>query len=113
MSAFIFTIYIIMEFTKEYYLKQARAKAKAKGYNPQLLTISNKKGKKLNYDGVDFGSIKNYDYIIYSYLAKNKIITKEEANKHRDNYLARAKNIKGEWRDNINSPNNLAINILW
>lgn len=31
----------------------------------------------------------------------------------RDNYLKRSKNIKGDWKNNIYSPNNLSINILW
>ena len=29
------------------------------------------------------------------------------------NYLNRAKNIKGEWKDNVYSPNNLSRYILW
>lgn len=33
--------------------------------------------------------------------------------KRRDRYLKRATNIKGKWRDNPYSPNNLSINILW
>lgn len=38
--------------------------------------------------------------------------------KHKDydrmlRYRARAENIKGNWRDNPYSPNNLSINILW
>lgn len=31
----------------------------------------------------------------------------------RKRYLMRAMNIKGDWRDNKFSPNNLAIHILW
>lgn len=31
----------------------------------------------------------------------------------RKNYLKRAKNIKGDWKQNKYSPNNLAIHLLW
>ena len=95
------------------YLKIVKKIAKKKGYNPNLLTISNKKGKKLNYNGVDFGSSSNNDFITYSLMAKNKEITKKEADEHRRRYLARATNIKGDWKDDNESPNNLAIKILW
>lgn len=42
----------------------------------------------------------------------------EDYNKHNDfdrmlRYRNRAENIKGNWRDNPYSPNNLSINILW
>jgi hypothetical protein len=30
-----------------------------------------------------------------------------------ENYRKRAENIKGKWKKNKESPNNLAINILW
>jgi 2-phospho-L-lactate transferase/gluconeogenesis factor (CofD/UPF0052 family) len=31
----------------------------------------------------------------------------------RQNYLNRAMNIKGKWKDDMYSPNNLSINLLW
>ena len=42
----------------------------------------------------------------------------EDYTKHKDlerrkSYLARASNMKGEWRNNPYSPNNLSIHILW
>ena len=33
--------------------------------------------------------------------------------KRRTNYLKRSSNIKGNWKDDPYSPNNLSINILW
>lgn len=98
---------------KNIYLKMAKQNAKKNGYNSKLLNFSNNKNKKLNYDGVNFGSSKNKDFIIYSILVKKKEITKDEALKHRNKYLSRATKIKGNWKDNKISPNNLAINILW
>lgn len=54
-----------------------------------------------NNKWVHFGSIKYEDYL-----------------KHNDKfrqmkYLKRALGIKGNWRENKLSPNNLSINILW
>ena len=42
----------------------------------------------------------------------------EDFTQHRDkdrkeNYLARASNIKGNWKNDKYSPNNLSIHILW
>jgi hypothetical protein len=39
--------------------------------------------------------------------------TKHKDEKRRDNYLKRTANIKGDWKDNKYSPNNLSRNILW
>jgi hypothetical protein len=39
--------------------------------------------------------------------------TIHQDDKRRDSYLSRATNIKGNWRDNKYSPNNLSIHILW
>lgn len=39
--------------------------------------------------------------------------TKHQDEKRRKNYLARATNIKGDWKNNKYSPNNLALHLLW
>lgn len=39
--------------------------------------------------------------------------TKHQDEGRRDNYLARATGIRGNWRNNKYSANNLAINLLW
>jgi hypothetical protein len=109
----IFNLLDQLNIDKNIYLKMAKQNAKKNGYNSKLLNFSNNKNKKLNYDGVNFGSSKNKDFIIYSILVKKKEITKDEALKHRNKYLSRATKIKGNWKDNKISPNNLAINILW
>ena len=95
------------------YLLITKKLAASKGYDPDLLSISSRPGKKLNYNGTHFGSSHNNDFIIYSVMAKNGDITKEEAANHRKRYLTRARKIKGEWKTNKESPNNLAIRILW
>lgn len=90
------------------YLKIVRMISTKYGYDKNLLNFSNKYNKKLEYKGVNFGSSINNDFIIYL-LTTNE----EEAYKKRNAYLSRATNIKGDWKENDISPNNLAIRILW
>ena len=69
------------------------------------LYISNKKNKKymINVNGkaISFGDIRYSDH------------TKNKDNLRRLNYLNRTSNIKGNWKDNIFSPNNLSRELLW
>jgi len=39
--------------------------------------------------------------------------TKHEDEYRRMNYLLRSSNIRGNWKNDLYSPNNLSINILW
>ena len=39
--------------------------------------------------------------------------TQHRDDKRKENYLARAENIKGNWKNDKYSPNNLSIHILW
>ena len=68
-----------------------------------LSTSKNKKYMVFNEDGkkIHFGSIIHEDY------------TKHKDKKRRKNYLKRASNIKGNWRQNPFSPNMLSIILLW
>jgi len=68
-----------------------------------LSTSKNKKYMVFDEDGkkIYFGSIIHEDY------------TKHKNTKRRLNYLKRASNIKGNWRQNPFSPNMLSIILLW
>jgi hypothetical protein len=74
-----------------------------------ILYISPRKNKKYRIYNpnenkwVDFGSMNPpmEDY------------TKHKDKARRERYLKRALNIKGNWKDNKYSPNQLSINILW
>lgn len=96
----------------------------------ELLKISNPKEvqKKLNeYIGKDtklyISSHKNKKYMILNPTNDNKFIhwgqmgfedfTYHKDLKRRDNYLKRTANIRGSWKNNKYSPNNLSINTLW
>lgn len=54
-----------------------------------------------NEKWVHFGAMGMEDY------------TYHQDEKRRQNYLKRATAIKGKWKNNKYSPNNLAINLLW
>jgi hypothetical protein len=95
------------------YLKTARKLAEIHGYEPDMLTFSKNPSKKLSYNNVDFGSSSNNDYIIYKSMERIGLIGLGEAEKHRKRYLARASKIKGNWKSNPISKNNLSMKILW
>ena len=94
------------------YLRKARAKAKAAGYDPSQLelatdgkhklTIIDDKGRKVKFGRQGYG-----DHILYS--AEDKAL----ANRKRNVFHASHNKIKGKWRENKFSPNNLALRILW
>jgi len=76
------------------------------GENAMLFTSPRKDKKYRIYNPainkwVDFGQFGAEDY------------TKHKDEERRERYLKRATNIKGNWRDDKYSPNNLSINILW
>ena len=74
-------------------------------YNKEvfLSTRKNKKYMIMNDDNhwVHFGQLGYEDF------------TKHLDEQRRLNYLKRSTKIKGNWKDNIFSPNNLSINLLW
>jgi hypothetical protein len=94
------------------YLRRVRAAAKKAGYDPRRLHLAKDGKHKLAMttdDGrvVRFGAIKMRDFILWKHTEPSK------ADARRKNYLARASNIKGDWKNDKFSPNNLAIKILW
>lgn len=72
-----------------------------------ILKPSTKKGKKyMIYDPdknkwIHFGQLGYDDF------------TKHKDEKRQYNYLNRTANMRGNWKDNLYSPNNLSRNILW
>ena len=91
------------------YLKAAKAFAKKAGYKDwNKIKYATDGVHKLELNGVKFGRKGYGDFIDYGMKDGNK-----EAQKHRKAYLARATNIKGSWKDDPMSKNNLAIKVLW
>jgi DNA adenine methylase len=99
------------------YLKKAKELAEYNGYDASKVMFCNTGKNKLMFDSPDglvhFGNPQYPDYIIYSFMESKNQVEKGTADKRRELYRARATNIKGNWRDNRFSPNNLAIKILW
>jgi hypothetical protein len=86
--------------------KEAQKKAKEYLGNDVKLFKSNRKNKKymikdLEGKWVHFGFFGMEDFLKHKNF--NRMLR----------YRKRAENIKGNWRDNPYSPNNLSINILW
>jgi hypothetical protein len=80
---------------------------KYKLIQPEIYISTNKIKKYMilnpynNFKPVQFGSINHEDF------------TKHNDEQRRENYLRRASKIKGDWKNNPFSPNNLSINLLW
>jgi len=68
--------------------------------------LSTKKEKKYMVTTPD-GKIVHFGQMGYEDFTKHKNKTR------RKNYLTRARRIKGDWKKNRYSPNNLAIHLLW
>jgi len=101
--------------TPKNYLNEARNYADKHGYDAEGLTLNEdqKSEAKLIYEGEGFGRIGYKDYIIWRHLENTNQVPRGTAKKRRLAYLQRATNIRGSWRSNPISRNNLAIRILW
>ena len=98
---------IIINENKQEYLDKAKEFAKKAGYDDwDDLKLADKPFK-LELNGVKFGRDGYSDYV------QNLLNNSPDAEQKRKSYLARATKIKGDWKSNKYSPNNLAIKILW
>ena len=106
----------IMGINPNDYLEDVNENAKKYGYTPVYFSNNNKFKLMIlspNNKLIHFGSAINNDFIIYQYLEDMKREPKGTAQKRRKAYLSRATNIKGNWKQDKYSKNNLAIKILW
>ena len=111
-------VLINMGINTMYYLDEVFKKAYRNNYSQYIKFSDNNKYKLMIFHPETFkkiyiGSSINNDFIIYSMLEKMGKIPKGTANMKRKSYLARATNIKGDWKKNKYSKNNLAIHLLW
>lgn len=98
------------------YLKIINSRAKKQGYfEPIKFSTRNNKKLMINHNNkiIHFGNNNYNDFIIYLALEYLGIFPEGYASKRRELYLKRAKNIKGNWKNDLYSPNNLSISILW
>jgi hypothetical protein len=101
-----------LNITPAQYMKQAKQRAKNAGLNPSKLKFSDKRDKKLDYDGVHFGAYGYKDYIIYSIQEKRGDVEKGTAREKRNRYQVSHQAIKGNWKNTL-SPNALSLKINW
>jgi hypothetical protein len=90
------------------YLQIMKNTASDAGYNPDELSLAHDGIHKLKYNNIKFGNIDYPDFILF---IMNKQI--DEAIKRRKNYLTRTANMRGNWKDNKYSKNNLSRRIIW
>ena len=90
------------------YLQIMKSTAKEAGYNPDELSLANDGVHKLKLGKIKFG---NKDYPDFVLFVMNGEI--DEGIKRRKNYLSRTANMKGEWKKDKFSRNNLARRIIW
>ena len=105
----------IIGYNPKTYLQQTQVKAIYEGYNYISLQFSNDPKYKLQITNPNTGKVIKFgangynDHLIYMFLAKKRKVTIEEANNHRNNFLARMKQINND----PYSKNNLSRKILW
>ena len=90
------------------YLRIMKTIAKEAGYNPNDLSLAHDGKHKLALNGIKFGNIDYPDFVLFYMNGEY-----DEAFKRRKNYLTRTANMKGEWKNNDFSKNNLARRIIW
>ena len=86
--------------------KEATKKAKQYLGNDVKLKPSTRQSKKYMVETPD-GKLVHFGQMGYADFTKHK------NDRRRDAYLKRSTNIKGNWKKDKYSPNNLAIHILW
>lgn len=104
-----------IDFAPSSYLRQARRRAKAHGYDPKNIEFSDRPDYKLMTiePRRHFGRVGYGDFLIWSFLEKKGHSPKGTAKDKQERFLASHSKIKGKWRDDDFSPNNLAMRILW
>jgi hypothetical protein len=102
------------------YLKEAQKKAKDAGYGngAKLLGFATDGVHKLampNEDGkmALFGRVGYGDHLIWSHLEKTGKAPQGTASKKRNVFQKSHSQIRGDWKSDPFSPNNLALKILW
>ena len=104
--------------TPEIYLHCAKGLAQQNGYPTDKIDFALDGKHKLQMitpsgKVVRFGAVGYKDYIIWTWLETGGEVPEGTANIRRESYHARAENIKGDWKHDPFSKNNLAIHIIW
>lgn len=104
-------------FDPKVYLQIAKTTAEENGYDPDDINFSDNRDSKLmikdKHRNIHFGKVGYNDFIIWRYLEVKNEVEDGTANKKQKAYLARSSKIKGDWKNDKFSKNNLARKILW
>jgi hypothetical protein len=100
------------------YLEEARRRAKIHHYPYKLLGFASDGIHKLaipdeNGRVVSFGRVGYGDHLIYSHMEKAGSVASGTADKKQSVFHKSHSKIKGDWKSNPFSANNLALKILW
>jgi len=100
------------------YLKEAQRRAKKAGLPYRVLGFSDDGIHKLaipdaNGKMIRFGRVGYGDHLIWSHLESEGNAPKGTAAKKRHQFQSSHQKIRGNWKANPFSPNNLALNVLW
>lgn len=100
------------------YLTAVRKAAKAHGYDPKCVMFADDDVHKIAVrrdDGsyATAGRVGYGDFILWSALEKQKKVPAGFASKKRNTFQKSHSKIKGDWKSDKYSPNNLALKLLW
>jgi hypothetical protein len=100
------------------YLSAVRALASKTGYDPADVSFADTPEHKIAIKRPDggitrAGRVGYGDFIIWSYLETHKKAAPGTAAKKRDTFRKSHSKIKGDWKADKFSPNNIALNLLW
>lgn len=115
----LFTDYLTKaNYNPDTYLKTIRKKAKAVGYDPSSIRFATDSKHKLEIETpagriVRFGRVGYADFLIWLFLEKRGEVDAGFSLEKRRTFHASHSKIKGNWKSNDFSPNNLALRLLW
>jgi hypothetical protein len=100
------------------YLKEAQERAKEAGLPYKLLGFADDGDHKLSIPNADgqmrkFGKVGYRDFLIWSHLEKAQKVPKGSSDAKKKAFQRSHSAIKGDWKSDPFSPNNLALKILW
>lgn len=98
-----------------WYMRRVKAQAQDWDYDPNNITFSDRKGFKLMTLSPKrhFGRIGYGDFHIWTSLERRGVVERGEAERRRERFWKSHTKIKGDWRSDEFSPNNLALRLLW
>ena len=101
-----------VELAPDVYLARVRTLAKKAGYDPAEVGFA-PAPHKIQVRGRKAGRVGYRDFIIWSHLEAEGKVPKGTADKKRSTFHKSHSAIKGDWKADKYSPNNLALHLLW